>query len=209
MKRKIIGGSIALIAVFMAGAAIIGVFIGVNILKPFFADEVSRQDERRAYAKEFLAPFHEVYDALREKYPSVKSLSEHLGAGDHYRMYYIECDIDESTDCFAEFVDIQREINAHLEARKENEWFKEFEGHIEIIAGNRKLRVFYHNGSMSDAFLAEEIISDNYNVLWDAFPDNDELSLTIWLSDYSDEMASEIIQENEGKNIRVRPQLGS
>ncbi len=95
-----------------------------------------------------------------------------------------------------------------MDAEKDDEWFSEFDGHIDIYTDCRRLRVFYHNGSMNDAFLAEEIISDNYNVLWDAFPDNDELSLTIWLTDYSDEIKSEIIQKNEGRNITVEPQLG-
>lgn len=195
MRRKEIGCYIALIPVVM-----IGIVIGISLIKNAL--------DRQANEKSFLAPFHEVYDVLREKYPSIKSISEHLGAGGRYGMYYIECDIAENTDCFAEFVDIQREINALMETRKENEWFSEFDGHIDIYTDCRRLRVFYHNGSMNDAFLAEEIISDNYNVLWDAFPDNDELSLTIWLSDYSDEIKSEIMQKNEGRNITVEPQLG-
>lgn len=167
MKRKKNGGSIALFAVAVIGVVLVAYFL----VKPTY--------DRYVFEKKFLAPFHEVYGTLREKFPSVKSLREHLGAGDHYRMYYIECDIDESTDCFAEFVDIQREINAHLEARKEDEWFSEFDGHIEIIAGNRKLRVFYHNGSISKEFWADNMTSGEYAVLWDAFPEIDDIYLVI------------------------------
>lgn len=124
-------------------------------------------------------------------------------------MYYIECDIAENTDCFSEFVDIQREINALMEAGKADEWYNDFIGHIEMIAGSRKLRAFYLHGSITKEFWADYIISDEYNVLWDAFPKIDEIYLVIWLIDYSDEIKSEIIQKNEGRNIKVRPQLGS
>lgn len=198
MKRKITGGSIVLAALFIASVATIGTVIVVYFLKPMF--------EREAYKREFLAPFHEVYDDLRDKFPSIISLSEHLGAGgDRYCMYYIECDIDENTDCFAEFVDIQREINALMKARKEDEWFSEFHGHIVINAGSRRLKTYYWNGSISRTFEAYDIISDEYGVLWDAFPENDDIYLYIRLTDYSDEIKSEIMQKNEGRNIDVEP----
>lgn len=205
MKHKIIFGSIALFALFLASVATIGVVIGVYVLKPIF----DRQDEQRAYKQEFLAPFHEVYNALREKYPSVKSLSEDLGAGDHYCMYHIECDIAEDADCFAEFVDILCEINALMEARKDDEWFNEFKGSIVIYADSRRLNASYWNGSKTREFWAFDIISDDYSVLWDAFPEIDDIYLYIYLTDYSDEIQSEIIQKNEGRNIKVEPRLYS
>lgn len=197
MKRKKIGGSIALIAVAVIGVVIVAYFL----VKPTYDRYVSE--------KEFLAPFHEVYGALREKFPSITLLHEDIGAGGRYGMYYIECDIDENTDCFAEFVDIQCEINALMEARKEDEWFSEFDGHIVIIAGSRRLRAFYHNGSISKEFWANNMTSGEYAVLWDAFPEIDDIYLVIWLDDYSDEIASEIMRKNEGRNIKVEPQLGS
>lgn len=196
MRHKKIGCySVGLVIV-----AIIGVVISVFVL---------RQYERITSENSFLEPFREVYADLREKYPSIKSFQGELGAGERYCMYYIECDIAENTDCFAEFVDIQREINALMEARKEDEWFNEFQGHIEIIADSRLLRASYHNGSIIREFWADNIISDDYGVLWDAFPEKDDIYLVIWLTDYSDEIRSEILRKNEGRNIKVRPQLGS
>ncbi len=188
---------------------IIGVVMGVFVLRPIIVRLDDRQAEREASKKSFLAPFHEVYDAFCEKHLSIKSLREEVGAGDHYGMYYIECDIAENTDCFAEFVDIQREINALMDAEKDDEWFKEFDGHIDIRADNRRLRAFYRDGSITKEFWADNIISDEYYVLWDAFPEIDEIYLAIELTDYSDEIESAILQKNEGKNITVEPPLGS
>lgn len=208
MKLKKIGWLIALITVIVAFAIICGV-MGGFFLKHIFDAFDKQAAAKQASKNEFLAPFHEVYDVLREKYPSIKSLREDLGAGDHYGMYYIECDIDENTDCFAEFVDIQCEIKSLMEARKEDEWFKEFDGHIVIGADSRKLRAFYHHGSISREFWADDIISDDYGALWDAFPEKDDIYLAIELTDYSDEIKSEILQKNKGRNITVEPQLGS
>lgn len=123
-------------------------------------------------------------------------------------MYYIECDIDENSDCFSELVDVQREIGDLMQARKNDEWFNGFEGHIEVCIDCRRLRVFYHNGSMSNEVWANDVISDDYSVLWDAFPKNDEISLVIFLTDYSDEIKSQITQKYEGRNIIVRRQIG-
>lgn len=122
-------------------------------------------------------------------------------------MYYIECDIDKS-DCFAELVDIQREIYTFFEERKDDEWYGSFEGHIEIIAGDRRLRVFYDNGLISNEVWANDVISDDYNVLWNAFPKNDEISLVIFLTDYSDKIALGITQKHAERNIVVSPQFG-
>lgn len=161
----------------------------------------------KAYEKSFLAPFHGVYDVLCEEHSFITSFHEELGAGE-YAMYYIECDIAENTDCFAEFVNVQREINILMDARKDDEWFNKFNGHIEIYTDCRRLRVFYHNGSMSNNIWADDVISDEYNVLWDAFPKNEEISLVIFLTDYSDEIKSEITQKYDGRNIIVKEQIG-
>lgn len=204
MKRKKIG-IVLIIVTAIIPVVIIGIIMGIFVLKPF----IDSQADRQASKKEFLAPFHEVYDDLREKYPSIKSLSEHLGAGDHFCMYYIECDIAEDADCFADFVDIQREINTLMEAEKGDEWFEEFDGHIEIRADNQRLLASYRNGSLPGEFWADNVISEEYYVLWDAFPELDDIYLAIVLTDYSDEIKSAILQKNEGRNITVEPPLGS
>lgn len=80
-------------------------------------------------------------------------------------MYSIECDFVENTDCFAELVDVKREINILMEARKDDERFNGFEGHIDINTDCQQLRVFYHHGSISNEVWTNGVISDDYNVL--------------------------------------------
>ncbi|MCM1164443.1 MAG: hypothetical protein NC299_00125 [Lachnospiraceae bacterium] len=181
-----------------AFAAAFGCALCIVAVYVFIA--VKSASEERAREKSFLAPFHEVYDALCGEYPFITSLRGELGGG--YAMYYIECDIAEDEDCFAELVNVQRGINDLMEAQ-DGEWFDEFDGHVEVSAGRRSLRVFYHNGSMSNEFWADDVISDDYGVLWDAFPEVDDIRLVIYLAEYSEETAAETARKYEGRNIEV------
>lgn len=195
MQRKKIGCYITLVPV---------IIVVIVILIIHLKNTLSKQ----TYEKSFLAPFHEIYDVLCEKYPFITSLHEEAGASGCYGAYFIECDFAENIDCFAKLVDVQRNINDLMESRKDDEWFNEFEGHIQIYAGRQQLRVFYHNGSMRNGIWANDVISDDYSVLWDIFRENDEIYLVLFLSDYSDEKELEITQKYEGRNIIVRPQFG-
>lgn len=95
----------------------------------------------RSYDNNHLAPFHNVYDAICEKYPFITSLSQDIGDDGIYCMYYIKCDVAENIS-FDELAEIQREINVIIKTRKDDEWLKEFKGHIEVISGEQSLRVF-------------------------------------------------------------------
>lgn len=163
--------------------------------------------DRLAYKKNFLVPFHEIYDSICQKYPFITSLHEKSSNDGTYGMYYIECDFAKNIDCFSELVDVQREINSLMKARKDDEWFNGFEGHIEVFADCQSLRVFYHNGSMCGEIWANDIITDNYNVLWNAFPEK-KISLVIFLADFTDEIKTRITQQYYGRSIIVRPQIG-
>lgn len=164
--------------------------------------------DRRGYENDYLSPFHNVYDLICEKYPFITSLRQDIGDDGIYGMYYIECDIAENIDCFDQLVDIQCEINTIMETRKDDEWFKGFKGHIEVISGEQSLRVFYDGGTMSNEIWANSIISDDYSILFDAFPIYDEILLIIFLSDHSNEIAPEITQEYKGRNITIIQQIG-
>lgn len=159
--------------------------------------------DRRSYENNYLAPFHNVYDVIREKYTFITSLRQDIGDDGIYCMYYIECDIADNIDCFDKLVDIQCEINTIMQTRKHDEWFKGFKGHIEVISGEQSLRVFYDSGTMSNEIWANNIISDDYNILFDAFPTYDEILLIIFLSDCSDVIDTEITQEYNGRNITI------
>lgn len=198
MKHK--NSFVVCLVVFGATICAIMTVIGVLVFRNFF--------DRRGYENNYLAPFHNVYDVICEKYPFITSLRQDIGDDGTYCMYYIECEIAENSRCFDELVDIQREINIIMEARKDNEWFKGFKGHIEVISGEQSLRVFYDGGSMSNEIWAHNVISDDYSILLDAFPMNGEILLIIFLSDYSDEINPEITQEYKGRNITIIQQIG-
>lgn len=62
---------------------------------------------------------------------------------------------------------------------------------------------FYDDGSISNEIWANNVISDDYSILLDAFPMCDEILLIIFLSDYSDKINLEITQEYKGRNITI------
>ena len=198
MKHK--NGFVVLLVILGAIICAAMTVIGVLIFKS--------NSERREYENNYLAPFRNVYDVICEKYPFITSLRQDISDDDTYCMYYIECDNAENSDCFSELVDIQREINSIMEARKEDKWFNGFKGHIEVTAGERSLRVFYDSGSMSNEIWANNMVTDDYSILLDAFPMNDEILLIIFLSDYSAEINPEITQEYEGRTLTIRQQIG-
>ena len=189
-KNSIVVSLVAVCAIFCA----IMIFVGV-------IDFINDHD-RRDNESDYLAPFHIVYDTICEKYPFVTSFRQDIGDDGIYGMYYIECDIAEISDRFEKLVDIQCEINTIMQAQKGDEWFKGFNGHIEVISGEQSLRVFYDDGSMDNEIWANNVISDDYSILLDAFS-NDEILLIIFLSDHSDEINSEITQEYKGRKITI------
>ena len=187
-----------LVAVFSILCAILAV---TGVL--YFKDRSDRQAHESAH----LASFRNVYDTVREKYPFVTSLRQDTGDDGVYGMYYIECDIDENNDCFDELTDIQREISVIMETQKDDKWFKNFKGHIEVITGERSLRVFYDGGSMGNEIWAENIIRDDYSILLDAFPDKKDIRLTVFLSERPDEVIRENTQEYHGRKITIIQQI--
>lgn len=60
---------------------------------------------------------------------------------------------------------------------------------------------------MSNEIWANNLVTDDYSTLLDAFPMNDEILLIIFFSDYSDKINPEITQEYEGRKITVRQQI--
>lgn len=189
-KNSFVVCLVAFSAIICAVMTVIGALVFRSIL------------DRRSYDNNHLAPFHNVYDAICEKYPFITSLSQDIGDDGIYCMYYIKCDIAENIS-FDELAEIQREINVIMETRKDDEWFKGFKGHIEVISGEQSLRVFYDDGSISNEIWANNVISDDYSILLDAFPMCDEILLIIFLSDYSDKIKSEITQEYNGRSITI------
>lgn len=194
-KNSLTAPLVAVCAILCAILAVTGVL--------YFKDRSDRQAHESAH----LTPFSNVYDAVREKYPFVTSLRQDTGDDGVYCMYYIECDIDQSNDCFDELTDIQREINAIIKARKDDEWFSGFRGHIEVISGERSLRVFYDDGSIGNEIWAENIIRDDYSILLDAFPDKEKIRLTVFLSERPDEATSEITQDYNGRKMTIIQQF--
>ena len=192
MKRKNVLARclVAVCTIICVALVVVGVFVVKN-----YQDNLAKKNE-------FLAPFHDVYCEICDKYPFVTSLRQNSSSGNTYGMYYIECDIAENTDCFDEFVDIQREINVIMKARKDDEWFQNFNGSIKVYADSRSIIASYYNGSIGDIWV-NDIISDNYSVLWDAFPEK-EFYMVLYLTDYSDKIKTRITEQYDGRII-VKP----
>lgn len=201
-KGQMAIGIVGLIFLSIANIVITFIIILIAVLLGII---ITTNIENRKQDNKYLSNFHSVYNELCEENSCVVLLDEDRGPDGIYASYYIKCDFPTDSDCFSELVDVQLEINNLINARKDDEWYRRYTGRIEVYTDCQRLCVCYDEGSMTGRVWIRGEISNDYHLLWKAFPNNDNLHLYVCPDNYSDELKSEIEQKYDGLDIKVSP----